>query len=64
MLKMTAAAGGLLLVGRFSPAVAQAVRRIELMAPEFASILDATQPIVELAKGFGGDIGPAEGPLW
>ena len=26
--------------------------------------MDTTQPIVELAKGFGGDIGPAEGPLW
>ena len=34
------------------------------MAPELASILDTVQPIVELAKGFGGDIGPAEGPLW
>ena len=64
MLEMTAAAGGLLLVGRFSPAGAQAARRIESMAPELASILDTAQPIVELAKGFGGDIGPAEGPLW
>jgi gluconolactonase len=64
MLEMTAAAGGLLLMARFSPAGAQAVRRIESMAPELAAILDATQPIVELAKGFGGDIGPAEGPLW
>jgi gluconolactonase len=64
MLEMTAAAGGLLLVGRFSPAGAQAARRIEAMAPELASILDTAQPIVELAKGFGGDIGPAEGPLW
>jgi gluconolactonase len=64
MLEMTAAAGGLLLVGRFSPVGAQAARRIEQMAPELAGILDTTQPIVELAKGFGGDIGPAEGPLW
>ena len=33
---MTAAAAGLLLVGRFSPAAAQAARRIEQMAPELA----------------------------
>jgi gluconolactonase len=64
LFEMTAAAAGLLLAGRFSPAVAQAARRIESMAPELADILDASQPIVELAKGFGGDIGPAEGPLW
>jgi gluconolactonase len=64
MLKMTAAASGLLIVGRFSLAGAQAARRIESMAPELANILDTSQPIVELAKGFGGDIGPAEGPLW
>jgi gluconolactonase len=63
LFEMTAAAAGLLLAGR-NPVVAQAVRRIESMAPELADILDASQPIVELAKGFGGDIGPAEGPLW
>ena len=63
MLEMTAAAG-FLLAGRFIPAGAQAARRIEQTAPELASVLDVTQPIVELAKGFGGDIGPAEGPLW
>ena len=64
LFEMTAATAGLLLAGRFSPAIAQAARRIESMAPELADILDASQPIVELAKGFGGDIGPAEGPLW
>jgi hypothetical protein len=64
MLEMTAAAGGALFASRFSPAGAQAARRIESMAPELAGILDTTQSIVELAKGFGGDIGPAEGPLW
>ena len=64
MLEMTAAAGGGLFMGGFSPTGAQAARRIESMAPELAGILDTAQPIVELAKGFGGDIGPAEGPLW
>ena len=64
LFEMTAATAGLLLAGRFSPAIAQAARRIESMAPELAGILDASQPIGELAKGFGGDIGPAEGPVW
>jgi gluconolactonase len=64
VLKMTAAAGGLWLGGRVNPVGAQAVRRIETIAPELTGILDPTQPVVELAKGFGGDIGPAEGPVW
>ncbi|OFW42416.1 MAG: hypothetical protein A3J29_23345 [Acidobacteria bacterium RIFCSPLOWO2_12_FULL_67_14b] len=34
------------------------------MAPELARIIDASEPIRELAAGYGGDIGPAEGPLW
>jgi len=61
---MTAAAGGLLFAGRFGRVAAQSTRRIEQMTPELATILDTAQPIVELARGFGGDIGPAEGPLW
>lgn len=64
LLEMTAAAGGLLFAGRFSTAGAQSARRIEQMSPELANILDPAQPIVELAKGFGGPIGPAEGPVW
>jgi gluconolactonase len=43
---------------------AQAARRIESMAPELERIIGASEPIRELATGFGGDIGPAEGPLW
>ena len=50
LFEMTAATAGLLLAGRFSPAIAQAARRIESMAPELADILDASQPIVELAR--------------
>ena len=64
LLEMTAAAGGLLFAGRFGRVAAQSTRRIEQMTPELATILDTAQPIVELARGFGGDIGPAEGPLW
>jgi gluconolactonase len=53
------------LAGRFAPAsAAQSPGRIEQMAPELANILDTKQPIARLATGYGGDIGPAEGPLW
>jgi gluconolactonase len=38
--------------------------QIEPLAPELDKILDAAQPIQHLAKGFGGPLGPAEGPLW
>ena len=37
---------------------------IEQSAPELERIVSADQQIEELASGFGGDIGPAEGPLW
>src|SRR5215510_493717 len=38
--------------------------RIEKMAPELDRILSSSQPIRKLATGYGGDIGPAEGPVW
>src|SRR5262249_60243617 len=38
--------------------------RIEQLAPELDKILSVDEPIKELASGFGGSLGPAEGPLW
>jgi gluconolactonase len=38
--------------------------RIEQLAPELEKIVSASEPIQELADGFGGAQGPAEGPLW
>jgi gluconolactonase len=38
--------------------------RIEQLAPEFEKIISASEPIQHLADGFGGALGPAEGPLW
>ena len=38
--------------------------RIEPLAPEFDKIISVDEPIKELASGFGGSLGPAEGPLW
>jgi len=42
----------------------QAAPRIEKMAPELERIVSTSEPIEHLAEGFGGDQGPAEGPLW
>ena len=38
--------------------------RIEQFAPELEKIIAKPEPIQELAEGFGGPQGPAEGPLW
>jgi len=43
---------------------AQSSRRIEQLAPELENIISASEPIQDLADGFGGPHGPAEGPLW
>ena len=60
MLAMSAAAGGLMIGGAF----AQAAKRIEQFDPALDKIISASEPIKELASGFGGDLGPAEGPVW
>jgi gluconolactonase len=64
MLEMVGAAGGLALVGGATGVWAQGAKRIEKLAPELDAIIDTSQTIRELATGFGGDIGPAEGPVW
>jgi len=43
---------------------AQAPKRLEPLAPELDQILSPSEPIQELAEGFGGPQGPAEGPVW
>src|SRR5437762_13249972 len=63
MLELAGAAGGLALSGSLG-ARAQAAKRIEQLDPALEKIIDKSQPIQELASGFGGDLGPAEGPLW
>lgn len=37
---------------------------IEKLAPELDRIVSTSQDIEELGSGYGGDAGPAEGPLW
>src|SRR5947199_1323397 len=42
----------------------QSSTRIEQLAPELERIVSPSEPIQHLADGFGGALGPAEGPLW
>ncbi|HKA78636.1 MAG TPA: SMP-30/gluconolactonase/LRE family protein [Xanthobacteraceae bacterium] len=64
MLALTA--GGIAMAGGVRGALAQAPTpaRIEQLAPELDKIIAVNEPIKELASGFGGPLGPAEGPLW
>src|SRR5882672_9343200 len=64
LFEMVGAAGALAFAGGARGAWAQSGKRIERMAPELDAIIDSSQQIRELATGFGGDIGPAEGPVW
>jgi SMP-30/Gluconolactonase/LRE-like region len=64
MLAMSAAGG--LALGSGSSAVtawAQAAKRIDPFEPEFDKIISTSEPILELATGFGGG-GNTEGPVW
>jgi gluconolactonase len=61
MLQLTA--GGLALAGGVQSAWTQ-TRRIEALDPALDAIIDKSQTIQELASGYGGELGPAEGPVW
>jgi gluconolactonase len=39
-------------------------QRIEKLDPALDAIIDTSETIHHLADGFGGEQGPAEGPLW
>ena len=63
LLKMAGAAGALA-VGGLRGAWAQAAKRIEQLDPALEHILSSSQTIQELGSGYGGELGPAEGPVW
>ena len=42
----------------------QSSKRIEQFGPGLDKIISTSEPIQELADGFGGAMGPAEGPVW
>jgi hypothetical protein len=58
------AAGSLAIVGHGHRVGAQTGTRIEQLAPELEQIISPSEPIQMVAEGFGGTLGPAEGPLW
>ena len=62
MLAISAAAGGFAMGIR--SASAQVEKKIEQLDPGLDKIIGTNEPIKELATGFGGNLGPAEGPLW
>src|SRR5215475_11858215 len=64
VLGMAVAVGSLALAGGVRSVKAQAAKRIEQLAPELDKIIAPSEPIQELAEGFGGPQGPAEGPVW
>jgi len=65
VLEMTAL-GGVAFAGGMRGALAQPspAKRIERLAPELDAIIATSEPIRVLAEGYGGDQGPAEGPVW
>lgn len=63
VLRMAGAVGGLAVTG-VPELWAQSARRIESLAPELDRVISTSEPIRELATGYGGTIGPAEGPVW
>jgi gluconolactonase len=63
VLRMAGAVGGLA-VTNVPELWAQSARRIESLAPELDRVIGTSEPIRELATGYGGTIGPAEGPVW
>ena len=62
LLGAAVAIGGLDVSGRI--ARGQITPRIEKLAPELDKVISASEPIRHLADGFGGQLGPAEGPVW
>jgi gluconolactonase len=56
---MAVATGGLAMAGGV-----EASKRIESFVPALEKIISSSETIQELADGFGGAQGPAEGPLW
>jgi gluconolactonase len=64
LLATSAAATGLALAGGARGAFAQTAKRIEQFAPELDAIISTLEPVLELAGGTGGPLGPTEGPVW
>jgi gluconolactonase len=64
ILSATASAAAFAMAGGVRAGWAQAATRIDQYAPELEKIISVSEPIRELANGLGGELGPAEGPVW
>src|SRR6266699_1368062 len=64
LLGAAGAAGAVVMTDGVRGAWAQAAKRIDQYAPELEKIISMSEPIQELAAGLGGELGPAEGPVW
>jgi len=64
MLQAVGAAGALAAAGPVGRAMAQPAGKIERLDPALDRLLSSSQSVQELGSGYGGEIGPAEGPLW
>jgi gluconolactonase len=63
-LTMAVAMGGIAMAGGSGRTQTSPQPKIEQMAPELDKIISPSEPIQQLADGFGGTLGPAEGPVW
>jgi len=63
-LEMAVAVGGLAMSGGSGRAQTPPQPKIEQLAAELEQVISPSEPIQSLADGFGGTLGPAEGPLW
>jgi gluconolactonase len=63
-LTMVVAMGGIAMAGGSGRAQTSPQPKIEQMAPELDKMISPSEPIQQLADGFGGTLGPAEGPVW
>ena len=64
MLAMSAAGGLVAATWSGARAQAPAVKRIDTFDPALDKIISTDEPIKDIAFGFGGPLGPAEGPVW
>jgi gluconolactonase len=64
MLGTAASAAAFAAAGGLRSGRAQDAKRIDQYAPELEKIISVSEPIQELANGLGGELGPAEGPVW
>ena len=63
-LEIAIAVGGLAMSGGLGRSQTPPQPKIEQLAPELEKIISPTEPVQSWAEGFGGTLGPAEGPLW